>query len=91
MPALPPARHRPPVLAGIFARALAVNPDERYASAAELEIELRNVMVGAADSHARTLGRVVSHAFATARAEREAMIARALVDRAVPMAPARLE
>ena len=36
-------------------------------------------MVGAADSHARTLGRVVSHAFATARAERELMIARALV------------
>ena len=79
MPDLPPDPTRPPVLTGICARALAINPEERYASAAELEIDLRNVMVGAADSHARTLGRVVSHAFATARAERELMIARALV------------
>jgi serine/threonine-protein kinase len=79
MPDLPPDPNRPPVLAGIVARALAVNPAERYASAGELEIDLRNVMIGAADSHARTLGRVVSNAFASARSEREAMIARALV------------
>jgi tRNA A-37 threonylcarbamoyl transferase component Bud32 len=79
VPDLPPDNNRPPVLGGIVARALAVNPDERYPSAAELEIDLRNVMVGAADSHSRTLGRVVSHAFATARAERELTIARALV------------
>jgi len=79
MPDLPVDPNRPPVLSGICARALAVNPDERYATAGELEIDLRNVMVGAADSHARTLGRVVSNAFATARTEREQMIARALV------------
>jgi serine/threonine-protein kinase len=79
MPELPPDPNRPPVLAGIVARTLAVNPAERYASAGDLEIDLRNVMIGAADSHARTLGRVVSNAFASARSEREAMIARALI------------
>ena len=79
MPDLPPDPNRPPVLAGIVARALAANPAERYATAGDLEIDLRNVMVGAADSHARTLGRVVSNAFASARSEREAMIARALI------------
>jgi len=66
MPELPPDPNRAPVLAGICSRALAMNPDERYATAGELEIDLRNVMVGAADSHARTLGRVVSHAFGPA-------------------------
>ena len=55
--------------------------------AAELEIDLRNVMVSAADSHARTLGRVVSHAFATARAGRESMIARALMTGTAVAAP----
>ena len=79
MPDLPPTRSARRCWTGICARALAMTPSERYASAAELEIDLRNVMVGAADSHARTLGRVISHAFATARAERELMIARALV------------
>ncbi len=77
-PALPADFSRPPVLDGICARALATNPDERYATAAELELDLQQVLAGAADSHARTLGRVVSHAFATARAEREALIGHAL-------------
>jgi serine/threonine protein kinase len=78
MPALPPDICRPPVLDAICARALAVNPGERYATAAELEVDLQAVLVGAADSHARTLGRLVSHVFAGARAERDALIARAL-------------
>jgi serine/threonine-protein kinase len=77
-PALPPDAIRPPALDAICARALATNPADRYPTAAELEIDLQHVLAGAADSHARTLGRVVSHAFATARAEREALIARAL-------------
>jgi len=55
-----------------------MNPGERYANAAELELDLQRELAGAADSHARTLGRVVGHAFATSRAEREALIARAL-------------
>ena len=78
MPALPPDICRPPVLDAICARALAVNPSERYATAAELEVDLQAVLIGAADSHARTLGRLVSHVFAGVRAERDAMIARAL-------------
>ena len=78
MPALPPDICRPPLLDAICARALAVNPGERYATAAELEVDLQAVLVGEADSHARTLGRLVSHVFAGARAERDALIARAL-------------
>ena len=41
MPALPPDLSRPPVLDAICARALAINPDERYATAAELEVDLQ--------------------------------------------------
>jgi hypothetical protein len=78
MPALPPDAIRPRVLDAICARALAMNPGERYETAAQLETDLQHVMAGAADSHARTLGRVISHAFGAARAEREALIKRAL-------------
>jgi serine/threonine-protein kinase len=78
MPPLPPDISRPPMLDGICARALAVNCNDRYPTAADLELDLQAVLVGAADSHARTLGRVISHAFADARAEREALIARSL-------------
>lgn len=87
IPALPPDVIRPPVLDAICGRALAMNPSERYDTAADLENELQRVLAGSADSHARTLGRVISHAFAGARAEREALIARALeaVGQSVPV------
>jgi serine/threonine-protein kinase len=93
MPALPADAIRPPVLDAICARALAMNPGERYATAAELEIDLQRVMAGAAESHARSLGRVISHAFATVRAEREALIAGALEGggRVLAQVPARME
>jgi len=77
-PPLPPDPSRPAVLDAICARALAMNPDERYPTAADLETDLRHVLAAGPDSHARTLGRLVTHAFATARAEREALIAGAL-------------
>ena len=77
MPELPPDIWRPPVLDAICARALAINPAERYATAAELEVDLRGVLVGAADSHARMLG-AWSRMSSRARAERDALIARAL-------------
>jgi serine/threonine-protein kinase len=77
-PMLPADPTRPPALDAICARALAMNPGERYATAADLETELQQVLAGSVDSHARSLGRVVTHAFAAARAEREALIARAL-------------
>ena len=67
------------VLEAICARALAVNPAERYATAAELEGALHGVLSGVGeDSHIRTLGRVVSNAFQSERAEREVLIANAL-------------
>jgi hypothetical protein len=78
MLSLPPDENRPPLLDGICARALAISPGDRYATAAELELDLQGVLAGTEDSHARTLGRVVSNAFQAARAEREALIARAL-------------
>src|SRR5262245_5472215 len=91
MPALPADAIRPPVLDAVCARALAMNPGERYATAAELEIDLQRVMAGAAESHARSLGRVISHAFASVRAEREALIASALESgRAPERVPARM-
>jgi hypothetical protein len=78
MPPLPADENRLPLLDGICARALAISPGDRHATAAELELELRGVLAGTEDSHARTLGRVVSNAFQAVRAEREALIARAL-------------
>ena len=78
MPPLPADENRPPLLDGICARALAVSPGDRHATAAELELDLQGVLAGTEDSHARTLGRVVSNAFQAVRAEREELIARAL-------------
>jgi hypothetical protein len=43
-----------------------------------MEADLERVLVGAADSHARNLGKVVAHAFAAERAERQAIIERCL-------------
>ena len=74
LPVLPPDAGRPPYLDAICARALDPEPSRRYATAAELEMDLESVLVGAADSHSRDLGNVVSMAFATERAERQALI-----------------
>jgi hypothetical protein len=79
-------------LDAICARALEPDPDRRYQTAAEMEMDLDRVSVGAADSHARNLGRVVSLAFSAERAERRALIdegARADGDEPPPAPPAR--
>src|SRR5262245_7768453 len=60
----------PAGLEAICARALETDPGRRYQTAAELELELEGVLAGAADSHTRNLGKVVSMAFASERAER---------------------
>ncbi len=78
VPNLPSQPGRPPMLDRICARALAINPGDRYATAAALQSDLEGVLAGMADSHARVLGQVVAGAFSEARAEREALIARAL-------------
>jgi serine/threonine-protein kinase len=80
VPDLPLDFSRPSALDEICARALAVDPDQRYPTAAAFEMDLEHVMAGNEDSHARNLGRIVSHTFAAARAERETLIARYLDD-----------
>src|SRR5262249_46879572 len=90
-PPLPSDGSLPAGLEAICARALHVDPDRRYQTALDLEIELEGVLVGAADSHARNLGKVVSMAFAKERAERQTVIERCVrahaQRRAAPTAP----
>ena len=74
LPPLPADAGRPPGLEAICARALDPDPNGRYDTAAEMEMDLESVLIGAADSHARNLGKVISHAFASERAERQALI-----------------
>ncbi|HEY7374072.1 MAG TPA: serine/threonine-protein kinase [Polyangia bacterium] len=94
MPPLPVAGDdsMPAGLDAICARALATDPDRRYQTAQEMEIELELALAGAADSHARNLGKLVSMAFATERAERSALIERSVArcgKSGRPAAPAR--
>jgi serine/threonine-protein kinase len=92
MPALPvlPA-DVPTELDAICMRALEMDPALRYQTAEEMEMDLERVLVGAADSHARNLGTVVSLAFAAERAERQAVIERCLRRSVDQAAPASLE
>ena len=73
-PSLPADGSLPPGLDAICERALHPDPAGRYQTAAEMEMDLDRVSVGAADSHARNLGKVVSLAFTAERAERQALI-----------------
>ena len=88
MPALPvlPA-DVPTDLDVICMRALEIDPARRYQTAAEMEMDLERVLVGAADSHARNLGTIVSLAFEAERAERQAIIERCLRRRAEQAEP----
>jgi len=72
----------PAGLDAIVARALEVDPDRRYQTAVDMEMELEGVLVGAADSHARNLGKVVSMAFGKERAERQTLIERCVREHA---------
>jgi eukaryotic-like serine/threonine-protein kinase len=92
LPPLPAECNLPAGLDTICARALAPDPDRRYQTAAELEMDLERMLIGSADSHARDLGKVVSLAFATERAERRTIIDRCLQGeapglQAIPPAP----
>jgi len=78
MPPLPLLDDLPDELDTICMRALEPDPEHRYQTAAEMEADLERVLVGAADSHARNLGKVVAHSFAAERAERQAIIERCL-------------
>jgi serine/threonine protein kinase len=74
LPPLPSDAGRPAALDAICARALDPDPARRYETAAEMELDLERVLIGAADSHSRNLGKLVSMAFAAERAERQAII-----------------
>src|SRR4029079_3822608 len=88
MPALPvlPA-DVPTDLDAICMRALENDPERRFQTAAEMEMDLERVLVGAADSHARNLVTVLSLAFEAERAERQAIIERCLRGRAEQAEP----
>ncbi|MDB4981790.1 MAG: serine/threonine protein kinase [Myxococcales bacterium] len=62
-PELPAALDIPPELRTICRRALAIDPDARYESAAELGAALERLGAHVSDSHARHLGQLVSSAF----------------------------
>jgi serine/threonine protein kinase len=62
-PALPADLDIPAELRAVCVRALAIDPDARYQSAAELGAELEHLGALAGDSHARHLGQLVSRAF----------------------------
>ncbi len=74
LPPLPSDGSVPAGLESICTRALELDPDRRYQTAAELELELEGMLAGTADSHARDLGKVVSLAFDVERADRQAFI-----------------
>jgi eukaryotic-like serine/threonine-protein kinase len=89
-PPLPLDAGIPPGLDSICEQALHPNPQYRYQTAAEMEEDLERVLTGSEDSHARSLGRVVSQAFAAERAERQGLIeasSRLEVGADIPMAP----
>jgi tRNA A-37 threonylcarbamoyl transferase component Bud32 len=77
LPPLPLMAGLLPGLEAICLKALAMNPDDRYASAGEMEAELQGLLPDLqplGDSHPRHIGRLVSMVFASERAERQAMI-----------------
>ena len=89
-PPLPMDAGLPPGLDSICEQALHPNPQYRYQTAAEMEEDLERILIGSEDSHARNLGRVVSLAFASERAERQGLIeasSRLEVGADIPMAP----
>ena len=71
-------------------RALAPRAEDRFATAAEMHREVARLVPAALESHDRSLSRIVSLAFASERAEQQALIEahlRGLADAPAPPAP----
>ena len=81
LPPLPSDGSVPADLEAICARALDLDPDRRYQTAADLELALEGVLAGAADSHTRNLGKVMSLAFDVELSDRQAFIERCVGQR----------
>jgi serine/threonine-protein kinase len=77
-PRLPRGRGFPPGLAAICARALALDPNERYASASEFESDLATVSTGSMPAQTRLLGGLVTRIFASSRALSRTMLQQSL-------------
>jgi serine/threonine-protein kinase len=77
-PRLPRGRGFPPGLAAVCARALALDPDQRYASASEFQSDLAAVATGSMPAQTRLLGNLVTRAFASSRALSRTMIQQSL-------------
>lgn len=75
---LPDTRGFPPALGDICARSLALDPGDRYGSAAEFQSDLATVLTGSAPVQARLLGETVSRLFAGQRALVRSMIQQSL-------------
>jgi eukaryotic-like serine/threonine-protein kinase len=90
-PELPAELDIPPELRAICRRALAIDPDARYQSAAELDAALEGIGAVASDAHARHLGQLVSSAFEPEIKQRreliEARLRGALNERVLERAP----
>jgi eukaryotic-like serine/threonine-protein kinase len=78
MPPLPDDVRLPRRLRAICAQALEPDPDRRYQTAADLEMDLEGELVDASCSHARDLGKIVSRAFEAERTQRRAIIGKSL-------------
>jgi serine/threonine protein kinase len=85
LPRLAPDASLPAGVVEVCHRALALNPANRFATAAEMQEELQRLLLpDLAGSYARQLGRTVSRAFAEERELRQALIDRHLLTLASP-------
>jgi serine/threonine protein kinase len=83
-PHLPRGLGFPPGLAAICARALALDPNDRYASASEFESDLAAVSTGSMPAQTRLLGGLVARVFARSRALSRTMIQQSLPSDGMP-------
>jgi len=74
MPLLPRNRGFPPGLAAICSRALAPQPDDRYADASQFLSDLSELMTSSAPVQSRLLGDLMGRLFGSSRALTRAMI-----------------
>jgi serine/threonine protein kinase len=78
LPHLPKGRGFPPGLASICARALALDPRDRYSNATEFQSDLAGILTGSMPVQSRLLGDLVSRLFANTRALARSMIQQSL-------------
>ena len=80
LPALPRNLGFPPGLASICAKALAPDPQQRYASAGQMLFDLGQLLTGSMPIHTRLLGDLMDRLFSHARALSRAMIQQSFFD-----------